>query len=255
MPLYFKDINKANRQFPYYTWDKIRDSFEKGEGFVQFQTFQIPKTIKSIRNFLSDHEMVVELWIDPNQIALLPELETYIENNFELKLGDSKMLKEINFFQHESLQVPLEKMLESNREKRFSADFDDTILTNRNLAEYIAAYKGTPASLCSQIQSVKSMSDLMLAKRSNADYFACLQEKDAPKRKWDKLFAMAVCLGLHLNLEQCKALMKFSEGSFQNQSKQDLIFQFFVSEGVYDPDTINLALFRHDQRQIYWGAV
>ena len=54
--------------------------------------------------------------------------------------------------------------------------------------------------------------------------------------------AVAICLGLHLNLSETKALLKKAGHALTNSSEADLVIRFCIENGIYDFGDIEYLL-------------
>jgi len=54
--------------------------------------------------------------------------------------------------------------------------------------------------------------------------------------------AIAVCMGLKLNLEETRALLKLSGHSLVNSSETDLIVRYFIENKIYSIGDLNFSL-------------
>lgn len=53
---------------------------------------------------------------------------------------------------------------------------------------------------------------------------------------------IAVCMGLKLNLEETRALLKLSDYSLTNSFESDLIVRYFIENGIYSIGDLNACL-------------
>lgn len=58
---------------------------------------------------------------------------------------------------------------------------------------------------------------------------------------------LALCIGLHLNLQEGEEFLLLAGYSFSNTSKYDLIIKFMLQNKIYDLDTINDMLDQYEQ--------
>ena len=70
--------------------------------------------------------------------------------------------------------------------------------------------------------------------KSNVDYM--------PKKQT----ALALCLALHLNMDEAKDLIARAGYTFSPSNKVDLVIRYFIEKEVFDVYTVDVALFDHD---------
>ena len=69
--------------------------------------------------------------------------------------------------------------------------------------------------------------------------------KNNPQYKPAKETALAFAIALHLSLEETLDLIGRAGFTLSHSSESDLIVEFFIMEGIYDVDEINLQLMEH----------
>jgi transcriptional regulator with XRE-family HTH domain len=204
-----------------------------------------------VESFLSGHEMHVTLFLNPKIIGALQTLDDYINENYQLQLGDSKLLDQINFSAHESIQVPMEKLSKSRMAKK-------TALPARLQQEHIYSmseqiFMNSGKDLSAVLADCMHEKEITLAQmvlKSNLDRYL-LSQILLNKVKPDKMQLCAIAQALELNLYETGALLAKGGFSFSDSNLSDLIYLFFIEQEVYDVFTINLALYKYGQSQIY----
>lgn len=75
------------------------------------------------------------------------------------------------------------------------------------------------------------------------------------RRLWSKLntdaeyqpsreTATAICIALHLNIEQAQQLLQYAGYTLSCARRQDVVMRYFFVNGIYDVDEINSILYR-----------
>lgn len=93
----------------------------------------------------------------------------------------------------------------------------------------------------------KGMTDAEVQKKSNIDRRAFSKLKCGTTKNPSKNTALALAIGLELNLDETKDLLARAGYALSPCSKQDLIVQYFIEREVYNIHSINGALFDHKE--------
>lgn len=96
----------------------------------------------------------------------------------------------------------------------------------------------------------RGYTDTEVYKRANVDRKLFSKIRSNPLYQPKKVTAVAFALALKLSLDDTKDFIGRAGYAFSPSSKFDLIIEYFIEHEVYDPYTINLALFEHDQPTI-----
>ena len=98
--------------------------------------------------------------------------------------------------------------------------------------------------------SQKGMSDPEVYKKANIDRKLFSKIRCDINYTPRKKTVLALAVALELNIEDTTDLLKRAGLSFSPGSKFDLITEYFIKRGIYNINTINLALFEHGQQTL-----
>lgn len=93
----------------------------------------------------------------------------------------------------------------------------------------------------------KGMTDAQVYKKANLDRKHFSKIRNNPHYTPGKLTVLALCIALELNREQTEDLLARAGFALSPSHKQDIIVGYFIDQGIYQIDAINLALYEFDQ--------
>ena len=71
-----------------------------------------------------------------------------------------------------------------------------------------------------------------------------------PDHKPSKKSVLALCIGLKLGLKEATHFMARAGFAFSRANMRDVIVKYYISESIYDIDTINSSLYEHEEETI-----
>jgi len=71
-----------------------------------------------------------------------------------------------------------------------------------------------------------------------------------PKHKPSKKSVLALCIGLKLDLEEANHFLTRAGYTFSPANRRDMIVRYYITESIYDIDTINSALYDYEEDTI-----
>jgi len=113
---------------------------------------------------------------------------------------------------------------------------------DRKLEDVIGDLDKSFMELVYEFADRKGITDPELQKRSLIDRKAYSKLKCGTSKNPSKSTALALAIGLELNLDDTKDLLSRAGFALSPCSKQDLIIRYFIEKEIYDMDVINYTL-------------
>lgn len=233
--------------------------------------------LSEIETFMSDHDMDVYLVVsDEKSVALSTELygdiDEYINDNYVVEKTEEEY--PASYYSDEKLESPRRdsfagsaysnasllldsikpKKLGGKKSKASVADVEinecicaEPIAAGRSLDDLINDIDKTFMELVFSFADAKGISDVELQKRANIGRKAFSKLKCGTTKNPSKATALALAIGLELNLDETKDLLSRAGLALSPCSKQDIIVQYFIEKEAYDIYEINIALFDHGE--------
>ncbi len=117
----------------------------------------------------------------------------------------------------------------------------------RSLDDCIKNLDKTFMELVFSFADAKGFTDVQVQRQSNLDKKTFSKLKCGNSKNPSKSTALALAVGLELNIDDTKDLLSRAGFALSPCSRRDLIVQYFIEAGVYSIDEINVALFEHDE--------
>lgn len=93
----------------------------------------------------------------------------------------------------------------------------------------------------------RGLSDAMVYKKANLDRKLFSKIRCHPDYHPKKKTILALAIALELDIAETEDLLSRAELALSPSNQADLIIRYFITEGIYDIDEINLALFQYHQ--------
>ncbi len=212
-------------------------------GVYQFPRDKALQTaVMAISEFLFKCEMLVILVVFDRKSfelsgKLFQDVHEYID---ECDVADQAIHEYQYNRMAEGYRIAVSRMMPDNINGREDKSLNDII---ENIGE---TFQERLLKLISQ----KGMSDPEVYKKANIDRKLFSKIRCDINYTPRKKTVLALAVALELNIEDTTDLLKRAGLSFSPGSKFDLITEYFIKRGIYNINTINLALFEHGQQTL-----
>lgn len=123
-----------------------------------------------------------------------------------------------------------------------------TSLNKRSLDDVLLGLGETFSESLFRYIDEKGLDEVSVYKKANISRKVFSKIRSNKYYTPSKKTAVAFAIALQLNLDETKDFLSRAGLALSPSDKFDLIVQYFISEGIYDIYSINLALFEHDQQ-------
>ena len=253
-----------------------------GFGYPKEEGLRI--AMDEINAFLLENHMLIYLVVFDEKAhslgkRLFPDLEEYIDQNYvdELcrveesvseyaRLRDRILRKEANqnvakqsekrkglFSEKRRKQVDYNRLDESSAEELCDEDsideastYDDSILKlESELEEKMQHISDTFSQYLLYLIKEKNMENSEVYKRALVDKKTFSKIKNNVDYHPQKLTALCLCVGAHLNLDETKDLLARAGYALSPSDKTDIIFSYFIENEIYDMIELDIQLGEH----------
>ena len=219
--------------------------------------------LDEINAFLMKHEMLIYLVVFDTEATRLgrnvyPALEEYIDKHYV----EAKKKKEYSFSFLPKLSMPSTNRRESSssvllREEAEACEMamapaapapdDDDLFEEREsaLGDRLKHLSDTFQEYLMFLIEDKGLSNAKVYKSAYLTKQLFSKIKLNPDYHPDKGTALRLCVGAQLNLDETKDLLARAGYALSPCDKRDVIFSFFIEQGIYDMLDIDIALEEH----------
>ena len=261
-PLYEEGNEDAEKALASCYRNSLELARDNGLGSIAFPliasgTFMFPKgkalriATDTITEFLDGNEMNVYLLVydkDAFDTAskLYSDIRDYLDKNYVERKHHVRPSPQSDYSVQHSIKL----------ESRKTAYHDDAEITYDQIKpEYIQAdesYTFEPDESFSECMirmiDEKGMEDPDVYKRANIDRKHFNHIKNTKNYKPKKITAVALAIGMRLDLNETNALLEKAGFVLSRSSKFDLIIKYCLENNIYDIFEINEILFANDQK-------
>lgn len=214
--------------------------------------------LSEIQTFLTEHETEVSLVVfDEKAFSLSGELygdiDSYIDANY---------VETVQYEEYSSREPDIRGGRRCKARSEMSAPLcmnaktdvaaepcvsPEKAKSKRTLEDAIRNLDKTFMELVFTFADQKGITDVELQKRANLDKRTYSKLKCGTTKKPSQTTALALAIGLELNLDETKDLLSRAGLALSPCSRLDLIVEYFIEREIYNIYDINVALFEHGE--------
>ncbi|WP_207640725.1 macro domain-containing protein [Butyrivibrio sp. VCD2006] len=127
-------------------------------------------------------------------------------------------------------------------------DYDSFDKMEEVLSERIDNMTGTFSEFLLQTIRSKGMTNADVYRRAIVDKKVFSKIKNNPEYHPQKMTALCLCIGAKLNLKESKELLARAGYALSPCDKTDVIFSFFIENGIYDMIELDIQLEEHGMK-------
>lgn len=192
---------------------------------------------EELQSFLLDHDAELYLVIYSRESVLIGKnlfnnIQSYIDDNYV----DSHLRRR-------ALCAISEKELTSPAPRPLMAKEE-----GRSLRNLLKQQEESFSDMVLRLIREKHMSEVEVYKAANLDRKLFSKLRSNSEYQPSKNTALALAVGLRLNVDEARDLLGKAGYALSRSSKQDIIVEYFLQEEIFDIMTINEALFDFHQR-------
>lgn len=218
--------------------------------------------LSAMRDFLKDHEMDIWLTVFSNEAfavsqQMLQGVKSYISEHYVKELDDqfgrsrremSEPLDDLSADLDYSSALP--SFSHAPLEDKAPAQAQSPIVHHkmRSLDKLFFPVDEPFSDTLLRLIDQKGLNDVTVYKRANLDRKLFSKIRNAQKGyQPSKRTVLALIVGLQLSPKEADDLLRCAGFALAKNQLSDIIFSYFLEQGLYDIDQINQVLFHYDQ--------
>ncbi len=195
-------------------------------------------SLEVIRDYLIHHEMDIYMVFFNRELDILSKprkgrIESFIHQNYQYE----EIPLRRDLIEYESLEKMVEPSMAVNHEIR------EYRKAKRSLQDVVNQLQETFSEQLIRLIDDQDKTDVEVYKKANIDRKLFNKIKNNKDYNPSKYTAVALSIGLQLNLDETKDLLLKAGYALSPSNKADLIITYFIQEEIYDVYEINEALF------------
>lgn len=221
-----------------------------GFGYPKEEGMRI--AIDEINAFLLANDMEIFLVVFDSKATQLgkkiyPNLETYIDQNYvketreEEYLSNTEMIERRARKRAEAQKREISDCYKSDEDLFF--DFEEQY--KNKLEEKMKHMSDTYSEYLMYLIQEKGMENSEVWKRGIVDKKVFSKIKNNVNYHPNKMTALCLCVGAKLNLDESKDLLARAGYALSPCNKTDIIFSYFIENGIYDMIELDIQLEEH----------
>ncbi|MDO4977121.1 MAG: macro domain-containing protein [Eubacteriales bacterium] len=235
-----------------------------GFGYPKEEGFRI--AVDEINSFLIKHDMMVYIVVFDNHATtigsrLSSSLEAYIDQNYVEEKREEEYLGRTEFSKTGStsymdFEITLREKAKQIARSRISRKKDKTdswedstgalsVDSEHSLEERMKHVTDSFSEYLLYLIDSKGMSYPEVYRKALVDKKVFSRLKNHPESRPKKITALCLCVGAELNMDQSKDLLARAGYAFSPCDKTDIIFSYFIENGIYDMIELDITLEEH----------
>ncbi len=204
--------------------------------------------VETISKFLEKHEMLVSLVVyDKGAYAiskvLFDSVKNYINENYMADIDDDDLDEDTynQISRFESREIRQSSSID------YTEDYSAKVsLKPRKIEDLLKTVQESFSEHLLHRIDLSGKTDVEVYKNANIDRKLFSKIRSDREYKPRKTTALALAIGLELNLDETKDLLQKAGFALSKSSEADLIVEYFIMEENYNIHLINEVLFDHD---------
>lgn len=213
-----------------------------GYGYPREEGMRV--AVDEINAFLLKHDMLIYMVVFDEDMTSLgrriaPDLESYIDANYVDQKSQAEY-RVTTFYDPERRGLS-----DSSIPPEISLSEADPEQIERDLAEQMKHQADTFSEYLMYLIKTKGMDNKDVYQRAIVDKKVFSKIKNNPAYHPQKLTALCLCVGAKLTLVESEKLLGRAGYALSPCDKTDIIFRYFIENGIYDMIDLDIALESH----------